>query len=126
MNDAELLELCEHPELKPELSATTSLMHIAFTMFGFKCVKCGKVWDVGNLAEAIQQHGRLLREKQEAERRADALLIFPIGSIRDLIPAGGFDAGGGLNEVGRAFVEGYQTAINDAGRRLAALKEPKT
>lgn len=45
---------CKHERIKPTLSAQTSLMHIAFHIFGFECEDCGKQWDMGNVADALR------------------------------------------------------------------------
>lgn len=71
---------CPHIEVKPTVSATTSAMAIQIMIFGFKCVKCGKQWDIGEACESFVKITRL-EEMYENERRD---CLERQGTIREL------------------------------------------
>jgi len=59
---------CQHTEVKPTISAVTTVMAIQITIFGFKCEHCGKQWDIGDACESFVKVTRL-EEMYENERR---------------------------------------------------------
>ena len=64
---------CPHLVIEPVLGAQTSMMAIQFTFYGFKCVECGKQWDVGNAVDAIraQAADEKLKTDESTERGQD-------------------------------------------------------
>jgi hypothetical protein len=44
---------CQHLRLKPNLSATTSVMAITTNLWGVTCEDCGAKWDIGQVLQAI-------------------------------------------------------------------------
>jgi hypothetical protein len=45
--------VCQHLRLKPDLSATTSVIAIETHLWGVICEDCGEKWDIGQVLQAI-------------------------------------------------------------------------
>ena len=45
--------VCQHLRLKPDLSATTSVIAIETHLWGVICEGCGAKWDIGQVLQAI-------------------------------------------------------------------------
>ena len=59
---------CQHLRLKPDLSATTSVIAIETHLWGVICEGCGEKWDIGQVLQAIPDLAAAKAQVEEMQR----------------------------------------------------------